>query len=107
MDTSNTSRSSLKPSEDKEDRLQRRREHEKARRVAETAEERQERLAKRRERDRARHSTEANNKRRERERAQHVAETDKQKQERLKGGGNEIGADVLLRLPMKETPDYI
>ena len=66
MDTLSTSRRSLKPSEDKEDRLRRRREREKARRAAETAEERQERLAKRRERDRARRSTEANNKRRER-----------------------------------------
>ena len=106
MDTSSTSRRSLKPSEDREDRLRRRRERVKARRAAETAEERQERLAKRRERDRARRSTEANNKRRERERAQRVAETDKKKQERLKKR-REIGADVLLRLPMKETPDYI
>ena len=106
MDTSSTSRRSLKPSEDREDRLRRRRERIKARRAAETAEERQERLAKRRERDRARRSTEANNKRRERERAQRVAETDKQKQERLKKR-REIGADVLLRLPIKETPDYI
>ena len=84
MDTSSTSRRPLKPSEDKEDRLRRRREREKARHAAETAKERQERLAKRRERDRARRSTEANNKRRERERAQRVAETDKQKQERLR-----------------------
>ena len=106
MDTSSNSRRSLKPSEDREDRLRRRRERVKARRAAETAEERQERLAKRRERDRARRSTEANNKRRERERAQRVAETDKQKQERLKKR-REIGADVLFRLPMKETPDYI
>ena len=49
MDISSTSRRSLKPSEDKEDRLRCRREREKARRAAETAEERQERLAKRRE----------------------------------------------------------
>ena len=84
MDTSSTSRRSLKPSEDKEDRLRRRREREKAQHAAETAEERQERLAKRKERDRARRSAEANNKRRERERAQRVAETDKRKQERLR-----------------------
>ena len=51
MDTANTYRRALKPSEDKEDRLQRRREREKARRAAETAEERQERLAKQRERE--------------------------------------------------------
>jgi len=62
MDTPTPSRRALKLSEDKEDRLQRRREREKARRVAETAEERQERLAKRRERDRARCSIEADNK---------------------------------------------
>ena len=53
MDIPNTSRWALKPSEDKEDRLQHRREQEKPRRVAETAKERQERLVKRRERDRA------------------------------------------------------
>ena len=84
MDTLSTSRRSLKPSENKEERLRRRREREKAQHAAEIAEERQERLAKRRERDRARRSAEANNKRRERERAQRVAETDKQKQERLR-----------------------
>ena len=73
MDTSSTSRRSLKPSEDKTGYG-----------AGENAEERQERLAKRKDRDRARRSTEANNKRRERERAQRMAETDKQKQERLK-----------------------
>ena len=84
MDTPNISRRALKPSEDKGDRLQCRREQEKARCVAETAEERQERLAKRREGDRARRSTEADNKSREWEKVRHLGETDKQKQERLK-----------------------
>ena len=62
MDTPTPSRRALKPLEDKEDRLQRRREWEKARRAAKTAEERQERLANQRERDRARCSIEADNK---------------------------------------------
>ena len=75
MDTPTTSRRALKSSEDKEDRLQCRRD------AAETAEERQ---VKRRERDGARRSTQADNKRRERERARSVAETDEQKQERLR-----------------------
>ena len=65
MDTPNTSRRALKPSEDKEDRLQHRREQEEAGRVAETAKERQERLAKWREGDKARHSTKPDNKSRE------------------------------------------
>ena len=107
MDTSTTSRRALKPSEDKEDRLQRRRERVKARRAAETAEESQERLAKRRERDRARRSTQANNKRRERERVQRVAETDKQKQERLKKRRERDRSRRSTQTAiMKETPDY-
>ena len=65
----------------------------------------QERLAKRRERDRARPSTEPDDKSRERERVRRVAETDEQKQERLKKG-RDRSIYVLLRLPMKEMPDY-
>ena len=49
MDILNTSRRALKPLQDKENRLLRTRERERARRAAETAEQRQERSTKRRE----------------------------------------------------------
>ena len=57
IDSLNTSRRATKPSQDKEDRLRRWGERERAGRAAETAEHRQERLTKRRERDRAGRST--------------------------------------------------